>query len=87
MCIYINSEYWQEHSFKSDMFILRSMICVFNNSNIEINKMPFEKRQKSLSEKVFEKKLDLNNLTRNHAIKSIKDVNLQYPISRLARPS
>ena len=49
--------------------------------------MPFEKRQKNLSEKVFEKKLDLNDLTENHVIKSIKDVNLQYPISRLARPS
>ena len=69
------------------MFTLRIMICVFNISYIEISKMPFEKRQKNLSEKVFEKKLDLNDLTENHVIKSIKNVNLQYPISRLTRPS
>ena len=87
MCIYINTEYWRELSFKSDMFTLRSMICVFNISYIEISKMPFEKRQKKLSEKVFEKKHDLNDLTENHVIKSIKDVNLQYLISRLARLS
>ena len=87
MYIYINTEYWRELSFKSDMFTLRSMMCVFNISHIEISKMSFEKRQKNLSEKVFEKKIDLNDLTENHVIKSIKDVNLQYPILRLARPS
>ena len=87
MCIYINTEYWRELSFKSDMFTLRSMMCVFNISHIEISKLSFEKRQKNISEKVFEKKIHLNDLTENHVIKSIKDVNLQYPILRLARPS
>ena len=87
MCIYINTEYWLELSFKSDMFTLRSMMSVFNISHIEISKISFEKRQKNLSEKVFEKKIDLNDLRENHTIKSIKDVNLQYPILRLARPS
>ena len=87
MCIYVNIEYWRELSFKSDMFTLRSVICVFNISYIEISKMPFKKRQKNLFERLFEKKLDLNDLTENHVIKSMKDVNLQYPILRLAQPS